>query len=197
MISVTLTRITDLVGLRLDEFPDCRTPPSPATSRSATLAEMIEPLIEGVALRLTLGLPIGEFTAPSDMRAHIRAETDWGEEGYAEVRLPDDFCRLHSLRMTGWGQTLSADNPGHPVSLALGDSAPAWATANPLYSWVHVYSRDDTRVMRFGPVTSPLPVCASYIPRPRYNRDSSVLTGLDPALLLPLAESLAEWLPAT
>lgn len=195
MTPVTLSCVTDLVALRMDEFPDCRTPPAPGTSSRVTLAEMIEPVIEKMALRLTLATPLDGFSDPADMCAHIRAESDWGEEGYAEVQLPDDFCRLHSLRMAGWGRTLSDDNPGHPLSIALGDSAPGWATSNPLYPWLLTYTRQSATVMRFGPATSAIPICASYIPKPHYDRATSTLTGLDPALLLPLAEALADWLP--
>lgn len=191
---MTLREITDLVAIRLDEFPECRLALQPTSAARSSLAEMTEVLLEPVARDLTRAAPLSQFAAPADMRPHIRSEADWGEDGFAEVELPADFCRLHSLRMERWGLTLTDDFHGDPLRAALGETAPAWLTAQTMRPWLRIMRHDDRATMRFGPVTEPMPLAASYIPLPEYDAAERRLNRLDPSLLFTLSERIADLL---
>lgn len=190
----TLREISDLVGLRLDQFPECRLSLAPSARAGTSLREMVAVLMEPVACSLTRELPLAHFSTLSDMRQHIRVNTDWGEEGYAEVDLPEDFCRLHSLRLEGWGATLSEDYAADPLRVALGEMAPGWLASQRLRPWLRIMHRDSGATLRFGPPTAATPLEANYVALPRYDADDEVLLNLDPALILPLSERIAELL---
>ncbi|MDE6010426.1 MAG: hypothetical protein K2F87_03130 [Muribaculaceae bacterium] len=189
MATFTLSHITDLVALKCGEFPDCRLSPSPGGAASS-LRDMLTLLIAPTARHLTMEAPLERFTETVDFRRLLLSESDWGEEGFAELTLPADFCRIHSLRLPGWGSTLSESIPGDPLRVALGESAPPWMALRRTRPWMRLMKRGATHLLRFGPPVAALPDEAAYISLPTYDEDDEWISGMEPSLLPDLVDAL-------
>lgn len=191
MATVTLSHLTDLVALKLDEFPDCRLTTLPGNLQT-TLREILSIVVEKEAQRLTRQAALTMFTEVTDFRKLLRSDTDWGEDNYAELDLPPDFCRLHSFRLHGWTATLSEAYSGDTLRTTLGAEAPRWLASRPSRPWVQVICRGNGRTLRFGPPVSATAIEANYVALPRFDMNDEWLTGFDTALLPQLVDSLAE-----
>ena len=162
----------------------------PAGSSAVSLATMIAVILEDAAVEITREAQLSDFSETTDMRTHIRTQSDWGEERYAEVELPEDFCRLAALRLRGWGATLNEENPGDALRAGICEEAPDWLAMRPMRPWLRLSRLEHTPTLRFGPPTGADPLEAAYIPIPRFDTDDEWLIGLDPALLPRLIDRL-------
>lgn len=196
MATITLRRLTDLVGIRLGEFPDCRLPPE-STSIATSLSDMIIAVLQTTAERITRETPLSAFSETTDFSKHLLRETDWGETHFAETPLPADFCRLHSLRLHSWTQTLSEEYPGDPLRASLAENAPTWMLASPGRPWLRIIRHDSQATLRFGPPEAISPIMACYIPLPEYDKDDEWLTNFDASLTPALVDSIVAQLRET
>lgn len=190
MPTYTLDHITDMVALRINEFPDCRRKTS-AGPAATSLREMVAVALGDTACRLTRTAPLRIFAKPLDLSDYIRKNADWGNADFAEVLLPERFCRLHSLRLPGWGTTLSEEYPGDTLRCSLAEAAPEWLRSRPMRPWLRIAASPAGDSLRFGPPVATAPLMAQYIPLPRFDPDDEWLLDFDAALFTPLISLLA------
>lgn len=100
--------------------------------------------------------------------------TEADVSGALRVRLPDDYLRLHALRMTDWREPLTGPEPSGSLRRALGAHAPAWmiCQCHPMVteeadahgSFLKVYGSQ-------GQVAEFL-----YVPRPSFNGETLTIS---------------------
>lgn len=191
-MDIEIDRLTDVVALMLGEYPDWRSLKENGGS-ARDLSEMVEKLAEPVALAISDSTPLEDFTSPIDIRTFIYDNADWGEGEFGEVELPEDFMRLHSLRMSDWPSPLTEhDLNRENIVNNRGNHLPEWLLLRLRRPRIELSALGDTRILRFGPTNSRFPVVANYIARPRYDYPHRELLNIDPTLLLPLARRIAE-----
>ena len=187
-----LSYITDLVALRIGEFPDWRRRRSDPC-RGVCLDQLVETLLPSVALHLTAESPLDRLGEGTDFRLDLAREMNVSYPPAATFLLPDNFLRLKILLFPDWPHPLSDDFPADPQRLALGDSAPDWLTGRLRRPAMQILPQGGRSLLRFfpAPATNTLPTAAVYIPRPVYDPDTQTLNDFDTALLSPLADSIA------
>lgn len=191
MADLSLDHITDLVAMRVGEFPDHRFTIAGGTMQSS-LAEMVEVRLEEGARRLTHEAPLHRFSSAIDMRQNFSSLSISTDGSFAELILPDDFCRLTALRMPGWGATLNEDYTGDKLRSSMGENAPKWLKARCGRPWLRLTRISDRITLRFGPSTASIPDTATYIRLPVYDSLEKSLNGFDEALLSDLISLLSE-----
>ena len=69
-----------------------------------------------------------------DEIAECSPAIEWGDGGSARLRLPEDYLRLHTLRMYGWKDSVTRVEPPGTLRDSLRGRAPAWMNCpdNPL-----------------------------------------------------------------
>ena len=189
-MDISIELLTDLVAIRLGEFPDWRT--GAGIGRDVTLDMMTRRAATSEARRLTAALPPASCTDLRDFRKYLHDNTDWGFESLFPCTLPDDFMRIHSLWMPDWSVPLTEEHPADPLRLALGDSAPDWLTRHSLRPMIRIAEiGDGKRELWFGPTSATMPRAATYIAAPAYNQDADMLTGIQPAIIPDLTAAIA------
>lgn len=186
-----LSYITDLVAVRLGEFPDWRRRRADPC-RGVTLDESVAILLFDSALRLTSAAPLDSLGESTDFRNAVNTDSDWGELPFCSLEMPSDFLRLKVLMMPDWPHPLSESFRGDDAIIALGDAAPQWLAQRPRRPRLSIISSGISTTLRFGPTRATMPIAASYIPRPVYDSASQTLCNLDTSLLMPLAEDIAK-----
>lgn len=131
-MTISLSRITDLVALRLGELAE-RTHPGSISGAGDLLEHMIELLVENIANALVLAADPMPLETVADCRESLQQSIDWGEEGVVTGELPGDLLRLVSVRLAGWPRGVSdfTLTPGAGLRDSLGNFAPEWMTAQP------------------------------------------------------------------
>lgn len=191
MTSLTLDHITDLVALRLGEFPDNRIIPAGGTAQTS-LGEMVKVRLEDAARQLTRAAPLDSFSVASDLRPFLANAAMSADGSRATVDLPDDFCRLRAFRVEGWGVTLDEDFTGDPLRASLCETVPAWLRNRPGRPWIRIHGEGATLRLSYGPVSASAFSEAAYIPLPVYDAALQSLIGFDPALQNDLITLLAD-----
>ena len=155
---------------------------------------------------LTRTLPIDQFQSPVDIRTLIYTKGEVTEEGEnLTCELPADFCRLHSLKFSGWPQVLSeenrgdtqrlalGENRGDTQRLALGDAAPEWLAQRKRRPWIRLDNTGDKGVsLVCSDYNKGWPETATYIPLPAYDAPTGTLRNVDPAIIGALSKRIAE-----
>lgn len=191
-MDIEIDRVVDLVALLKGEFSDWRLR-CDAGCEGSDLRQMVQALVEPIAVKLTLEAPLERFSSPLDIRSDIYGQADWGDmEDCGVYDLPKNFLRLHSLRMADWPCTLSDEKRGDAQRLALGDVAPEWMRRRPRRPWVLLDRVGELTRMTFGGTQRRMPAQAAYIPRPRYEEEEGWLYDIDPALLPDLARCIGD-----
>ena len=130
-MDIHISDITKRVALALDEFPDF-TAEGLYVGSGTSLQDLIELVVESVAMDATVNLPLEDCRFIKDLRAHIRQNTDWGSENLYLCELPMDFLRLRELWLSDWPNPLTEDFRGDRLRLGLGQSAPDWLAGRPI-----------------------------------------------------------------
>lgn len=193
-MNISIDRLVDMVSLRLGEYPDWRVMQGRiAGGEHCSLMEMCEVEIEDTARRITRELPIEEFSSPIDLRSEIYSSGEVDEEGSdLQYALPEDFCRLYTLRFPGWPHGLNDQCRGDRQILALGDAAPEWLRHRLGRPWMRIDNLGEKGSMLICSMgTRAWPESAAYIPLPYYDTTTRMLMKCDPAIIRRVVEELA------
>lgn len=135
------------------------------------------------AVRAAISLPLHEV----DTLVSASPEPLADAGGTLILRMPDDYLRLHTLRMADWRESLYATEPFGSLRGALCANAPAWmfCTCRPMVREQRDAAGPYLRV--FGSRSSSPPVTCLYVPRPSF--DGTTLT-LPAAAYIPTLESI-------
>lgn len=194
-MNIAIERIADIVSLYLKEFPDWRIMQQRIDGgEHRSIKEMCEVVVEDIARSLTRTLPIDQFQSPVDIRTLIYTKGEVTEEGEnLACELPADFCRLHSLKFSGWPQVLSEENRGDAQRLALGDAAPEWLAQRKRRPWIRLDNAGDKGVsLVCSEYKKGWPETATYIPLPAYDAPTGTLRNVDPAIIGALSKRIAK-----
>lgn len=184
-MEVTLTHLADIVALLLGEFADRRASDVVGGGNSLSVEELITPVVEHEARRLTTALingeipdEIGNFPDNSsdnssdkscwksppvdtilDCRAQLAATTDWGDGDCGVGELPDDFLALAHILVAGWSRPLFFDE--------IGNSGPRQPQKRSAAALVEQLGDDAPLWMRYGdrPIAQVLPPEGSGMPQ--------------------------------
>ncbi len=220
-MEVTLTHLADIVALLLGELADRRASDAVGGGSSLSVEELITPVAEHEARRLTTALingeipdEIGNFSdnlygkSPPvdtilDCRAQLAATTDWGDGDCGVGELPDDFLALAHILVAGWSRPLFFDEIGNfspqqpqkgsaaALVAQLGGDAPIW-----------MRSGDRPLAQVLPPEGSGMPQRLRLAPPgkarileahyiPAPRLDGNIIRHLPDSLVIPLARSLA------
>lgn len=187
-MTVEFTRLLADTLVMAGESPDLASTLLPDEDFPVLTAERIVRTTMGsAATDLTLQQPLDLLDEVEELPKEIR----WCSSTTGVITLPDDFLRLHSLRMPGWGRTLRRLEPEESLRGALGEGAPSWMSpAGRPMAMLGSDSRGACLIFR-GPRAGddPIPERATYIPRPRVWPDGAltISASIYPLLLERLA----------
>lgn len=193
-MNITVARLTDIVSLYLGEYPDWKLHDSAGDDgfQVRSLKEMVGLLAENEALSLTLETDVEQFSSPVDFRSELYLGGEISSSGTTQFTLPEDFCRLHSLKMPKWGKVLSEKDCGAGRIQKSGRGIPGWMLRRDTDPWWIVHDHGDNgKIMMFGPSERTMAEAAAYIPKPLYDVEKGMLCRIDPRLLGLLAERIA------
>lgn len=194
-MNITLNEITDLVAIRMGEYPEWRGVPGMTIALGSKLSEMVRPLVAPIARQVVADLPLSDCKDTMDLSPVIASNTDWGEEDIYRCALPADFFRLHSLMMPDWPKALSGDGDEDRLRQELGSAAPEWMKKRAMRPMVRIFPATEsaTAEIHFGPTASRRPVNSAYIPIPEFDEKSETLRKFQPAALMPMVEAIAAY----
>ena len=194
MASLTLERLTDMVALRLGEFPDCRLT-APADGQ-CSLGEMIEVGIEEAARHITRSASLSDFSESTDLTPFFAGVSPDVARASMTLTLPPDFCRLLSIRFPDWGVTLDEEHRGDRLRSELCETAPEWLRHRSGRPWLRLTCGPGRARITCGPTTSTLPSEAGYVSLPSYDSAARILRQFDPALTERLITHLISQFPS-
>lgn len=189
-MDLPLELISDLVALRISEFPDWRAQRDLEGSH-CRLSEMIRLILEREAVNAVAELPLNLCTSLYDLTSHIHSATDWGEEYRYSCLLPGDFMKLAILWMPDWPGPLSEENPGDSLQISLGDAAPDWLKKRRTRPALQLIKRPEGTELWFGPTSATTPRAAACVARPTFDSKAEMLRKMQPAALNSLIANLA------
>lgn len=87
-----------------------------------TLARELEARLLQTAIEATLELPTDLNETVKSLSTYLKV----GSGASAQIHLPDDYLKFHSLRLADWKEPLYALEPEDSLRRELGSNAPSW-----------------------------------------------------------------------
>lgn len=161
----------DYLALR-GESPDLlpRLTDGEDVSAVLTLSRELRAKLPSAAVKATLGTPLIFIDEVKETQPEMTLDS----RGCIQVRLPDDYLRLYSLRMQDWREPVREPERSDSLRWRLGGNAPEWmcCTEHPMV----VEDRDAAGMMLcvYGSEAYDMPATLLYVPFPSF--DGNVLT---------------------
>lgn len=135
-----------------------------------TLADELRVKIPALAEKAAMETPAARAGEISSAEGALTVN----KAGYATVRLPDDYLKLHSIRMDDWAEPLRRTEPEDSLRRALGANAPQWMICRQNPMVVEERDKEGLYLKIYGSSSTDRPAELLYIPRPLF--DGEILT---------------------
>ena len=97
-------------------------------------------------------------------------------ERYLEIRLPDDYLKLHTLLMPDWREPVKRTEPGDSLRWALGAEMPDWMVCRGRPMVVED-SDGEGKLLKVYGTTAARPSKLLYVPRPHFDGTTLTISG--------------------
>ena len=97
-------------------------------------------------------------------------------EGWMKVRMPADYLKLHTLRMSDWNEALTEVEPEGSLRRALGANAPEWLICRERPMVTEGRDTEGIYLKIYGSESGKAPAELLYVPLPRLENDTLVIS---------------------